>query len=255
MFEVVNGDENLPPLEGELNVSVLVPDAESVYHVGPFVLTSDQIVFLDITLMHEGNAVRLDRMIRISFPVTEELIEKITGKTLYIFTEEGGMIRIDYEITDGKIVFETDTLGAVIFIDETAFMQPEEAPETPAIMGYNESVSEPVPMQANEENGPMQAFASTGTQDNTIFTAIEDTGNGREIHADGSLSVTNKNNGGVVNLDPNGAQSRMTIFDENSNAVMKPTLEEYNAQMQLYFDRYAEQMALYEQLMNTDPNP
>lgn len=134
-------------------------------------------------------------------------------------------------------------------------MQPEETPETPAIMGYNESVSEPVPMQANEENGLMQAFASTGTQDNTIFTAIKDTGNGREVHADGSAPVTIKINGGVVNLDPNGAQSRMTIFDENSNAVMKHTLDSHEAKMQLYFDLYAEQMALYEQLMNTDPNP
>ena len=153
VFEVVDGDENLPPLEGELNVSVLVPDAESVYQVGPFVLTSDQIVFLDITLTHEGNAVRLDRKIRISFPVTEELIEKIKGKALCIFTEEGNIIRIDYEIIDGKIVFETDVINAVIFIDEAAFMQPEETPETPVIMGYNESISEPVPMQANDENG------------------------------------------------------------------------------------------------------
>lgn len=153
VFEVVNGDENLPPLEGELVVNALEPDAESVYQVGPFALTGNQIVPFDITLMHEGNAVRLDRKIRISFPVTEELIEKITGKALCIFTEEGNIIRIDYEIIDGKIVFETDVINAVIFIDEAAFMQPDETPEAPAITGYNESISEPVPMQANDENG------------------------------------------------------------------------------------------------------
>ena len=116
-FEVVDSDETLSPLEGSIDVTALQTVADKQYAVGPFKVAGNMIISFRISMIHEGNEVKLDRKIRVSIPVTEEQAAKLANSILYLCAENDNLIPISYEIIDSRIEFETDSLGTFVFID------------------------------------------------------------------------------------------------------------------------------------------
>ncbi|MCQ2458627.1 MAG: hypothetical protein MJ142_07870, partial [Clostridia bacterium] len=116
-FEVVDSDETLSPLEGSIDVTALQTVADKQYAVGPFRVAGNMIISFRISMIHEGNEVKLDRKIRVSIPVTEEQAAKLANSILYLCAENDNLIPISYEIIDSRIEFETDSLGTFVFID------------------------------------------------------------------------------------------------------------------------------------------
>lgn len=115
--------EALPPLVGTLFVNQqTMVSAESLKN-GNIEQVGEPLLIYNISLVHQGQAVNLDRMIRITFPVTEDIIKALENKALVLMTEEGYMIEIPYEIIDGMIVFETSRLGMFAFVDRTMLEQ------------------------------------------------------------------------------------------------------------------------------------
>ena len=72
---------------------------------------------LAVTLLNGAESIQPDGMIRLSIPCEEEELE---GLKLMLLTEEGELVEVEYEVIEGKLVFETDKIGVFLLVEDTA---------------------------------------------------------------------------------------------------------------------------------------
>ena len=78
---------------------------------------ADILRLFTVSLAANGEKTVLETPVRISIPVSEQMVELLSGQgmTLFRLLESGEIVEIPYEIIEGKLVFEIDQGGVFFF--------------------------------------------------------------------------------------------------------------------------------------------
>ena len=79
----------------------------------------------NVALVSNGETVEPKGIIKVELPCEEDEQEILKSMSLVLVLSDGTLMEIEFEVVDGKIVFETDAVGTIAFVDASLLKNQE----------------------------------------------------------------------------------------------------------------------------------